>query len=51
MLSSTRSYRTATDIPSVQETDNVDRATTGVPIEEMELYPEEVDSSRHKRKN
>ena len=39
--------RTAMDIPSLDRTDDVeDKATTGVPIEEMELFPEEeVDSS------
>ena len=40
------SSRVVTDIPSLEERDTADRATTGVPIEEMELYPEEeVDSS------
>ena len=40
------SSRVVTDIPSLEKRDTEDRATTGVPIEEMELYPEEeVDSS------
>ena len=40
------SVRSATDIPSLEERVDEDRATTGVPIEEMELFPEEVvDSS------
>ena len=39
------SSRQAMDIPLLEERDD-DRATTGVPIEEMELFPEEeVDSS------
>ena len=39
--------RTRMDIPSLDRSDDVeDKATTGVPIEEMELFPEEeVDSS------